>query len=124
MDRRTEITDRHLNYLKSVILSQLLLEANDELKGSNAYKHNIKLQVNRTSKMLEDTFKNDYAMIYANNQEMCTNVLNKIDGLVDKIKTASIDELVMIDAIINKYFENQEWFINHEGAEFLKLNNE
>ena len=124
MDRRPEITDRHLNYLKSVILSQLLLEANDELKGSNAYKHNIKLQVNRTSKMLEDTFKNDYAMIYANNQEMCTNVLNKIDSLVDKIKTASIDELVMIDAIIDKYFENQEWFINHEGAEFLKLNNE
>jgi hypothetical protein len=122
MDRTTEITDRHLNYLKVVILSQLLLEANDELKGSQAYKQNIKLQVNRTSEMLENVFKNDYTIIYANNPEICTNVLNKIDMLVNKLKSASIDELVMIDAIVDKYYDNQEWFIKHENAEFLKLN--
>ena len=122
MDRTTEITDRHLNYLKVVILSQLLLEANDELKGSQAYRQNIKLQVNRTSEMLENVFKNDYTIIYANNPEICTNVLNKIDMLVNKLKSASIDELVMIDAIVDKYYDNQEWFIKHENAEFLKLN--
>jgi len=121
MDRGEQITDRHLNYLKVVILSQLLLEANDELKGSNAYKHNIKLQINRTSDMLERVFKDDYSIIYTNNPEMCTNVLNKIDGLIDKIKTASIDELVMIDAVVDKYYENQDWFIKNENAEFLKL---
>ena len=121
MDRGEQITDRHLNYLKVVILSQLLLEANDELKGSNAYKHNIKLQINRTSDMLERVFKDDYSIIYTNNPEMCTNVLNKIDGLIDKIKTATIDELVMIDAVVDKYYENQDWFIKNENAEFLKL---
>ena len=121
MDRGEQITDRHLNYLKVVVLSQLLLEANDELKGSNAYKHNIKLQINRTSDMLERVFKDDYSIIYTNNPEMCTNVLNKIDGLIDKIKTASIDELVMIDAVVEKYYENQDWFIKNENAEFLKL---
>ncbi len=121
MDRGEQITDRHLNYLKVVVLSQLLLEANDELKGSNAYKHNIKLQINRTSDMLERVFKDDYSIIYTNNPEMCTNVLNKIDGLIDKIKTASIDELVMIDAVVDKYYENQDWFIKNENAEFLKL---
>ena len=116
MDRGEKITDRHLNYLKVVVLSQLLLEANDELKGSNAYKHNIKLQINRTSDMLERVFKDDYSIIYTNNPEMCTNVLNKIDGLIDKIKTASIDELVMIDAVVDKYYENQDWFIKNENA--------
>ncbi len=121
MDRGEQITDRHLNYLKVVVLSQLLLEANDELKGSNAYKHNIKLQINRTSDMLERVFKDDYSIIYTNNPEMCTNVLNKIDGLIDKIKTATIDELVMIDAVVDKYYENQDWFIKNENAEFLKL---
>lgn len=121
MDRGEQITDRHLNYLKVVILSQLLLEANDELKGSQAYKYNIKLQINRTSDMLERVFKDDYSIIYANNPEICTNVLNKIDNLIDKIKTATVDELVMIDAVIEKYYENQDWFIKHENAEFLKL---
>lgn len=118
---KEELTDRHLNYLKVVVLSQLLLEANDELKGSQAYKHNIKLQINRTSDMLERVFKLDYALVYNNNPEICTNVLNKIDSLVNKIKDATVDELVMIDAIVDKYYENQNWFIKHQDAEFLKL---
>ena len=32
-----------------------------------------------------------------------------------------IDELVMIDAVIDKYKDNQEWFMEHESADFLKL---
>ena len=33
---------------------------------------------------------------------------------MDKIKNSDIDELVMIDAVIDKYKENQEWFMEHE----------
>ena len=40
---------------------------------------------------------------------------------MDKIKNSDIDELVMIDAIIDKYIDNQEWFMKHESADFLKL---
>jgi hypothetical protein len=40
---------------------------------------------------------------------------------MDKIKNSDIDELVMIDAIIDKYKENQEWFMEHASADFLKL---
>ncbi len=121
MDRKEQINDRHLNYLKCVLLSQLLLEANDELKGSHAYKQNVKLQVNKTSKILEQVYKEGFNVIYDNNPEMCTNVLNKIDKLLDAIKNASIDELVMIDAVVDKYKENKEWFVEHANAEFLKL---
>jgi hypothetical protein len=52
---------------------------------------------------------------------MTTNVLRKITTLMDKIKNSDIDELVMLDAVIDKYKENQEWFMQHESAEFLKL---
>mgnify|MGYP003670232773 FL=1 len=116
-----DINDRHLNYLKSVILSQLLLEANDELKGSNAFKHNVKLQVNKTSTILESVYKEGYNVVYHNNPEMCTNVLNKIDSLIHKIKTASIDELVMIDALVDNYFENKDELVKTQTAEFEKL---
>jgi len=116
-----DINDRHLNYLKSVMLSQLLLEANDELKGSNAFKQNVKLQVNKTSTILESVYKEGYNVVYYNNPEMCTNVLNKIDSLIHKIKTASIDELVMIDALVDNYFENKDELVKTQTAEFEKL---
>ncbi len=121
MDREKQINDRHLNYLKCVLLSQLLLEANDELKGSHAYKQNVKLQVNKTSKILEEVYKEGFNVIYDNNPEMCTNVLNKIDSLIHKIKVASIDELVIIDALVDQYFNNKEEINETQTAEFTKI---
>ena len=52
---------------------------------------------------------------------MTTNVLNKLEALVDKLSTSSVDELVMIDSVIDKYHENKEWFKKHGEAEFLKI---
>ena len=125
MDRKEQvnetINDKHLNYLKSVLISQLLLEANDELRGSKAFKQNVKHQVNKTSKILENEYQQDFNVIYNNNPEMCTNVLNKIDNLIHKIKTASIDELVMIDALVDNYFENKEELIETQSTEFTKI---
>jgi hypothetical protein len=126
MDREEQvinevISDKHLNYLKSVLISQLLLEANDELKGSKAFRQNIKYQVGKTNKLLEEVYQEGFNTVYHNNPEMCINVLNKIDGLIHKIKTASIDELVMIDALVDKYFENKDEINEIETAEFTKI---
>ena len=115
------ISDRHLAYLKCVLISQLLLEANDDLKGSKAFKQNVKLQVNKTSKLLEGVYQEGFNTVYHNNPEMCTNVLNKIDSLTHKIKTATIDELVMIDALVDNYFQNKEEHNKNQTAEFTKI---
>jgi len=115
------INDRHLAYLKCVLISQLLLEANDELKGSKAFKQNVKLQVNKTSNILESVYQEGFNVVYNNNPEMCTNVLNKIDSLMHSIKTASIDELVMIEALVKQYKENKEEINKTQITEFTKL---
>ena len=115
------INDRHLAYLKCVLISQLLLEANDDLKGSKAFKQNVKLQVNKTSNILESVYQEGFNVIYNNNPEMCTNVLNKIDSLMHSIKTASIDELVMIEALVKQYKENKEEINKTQITEFTKL---
>ena len=60
------ISDRHLNYLKSVLISQLLLESNDELQGSKGFKQNVKHQVNKTSKILEKEYQQGFNVIYNN----------------------------------------------------------
>ena len=110
-----------LNYLKAILLSQLLIETMDSLKGSGFYKESVKYNVNRSIKELEQVFNTNYNNIYDNNPEMTTNVLNKLEALVDKLSTSSVDELVMIDSVIDKYHENKEWFKKHGEAEFLKI---
>jgi len=99
----------------------LLLEANDQLKGTNRYKQSVKQQVNKVNEMLEPIAKAEFDKLYSIDPEMVTNILNKIEALIDKIKGSSIDDLVMIDAVIDKYMENKEWFAKHGDAEFLKL---
>ena len=125
MDREEQIEEtlnpRYLNYLKSVLMAQLLLEANDELKGSEAFRQNIKYQVGKTNKPLEQVYQQGFNTIYYNNPEMCTNVLNKIDSLIHKIKVASIDELVIIDALVDQYFKNKEEINETQTAEFTKI---
>jgi len=125
MDREEQIEEtlnpRYLNYLKSVLIAQLLLEANDELKGSEAFKQNIKYQVGKTNKLLEQVYQQGFNTIYYNNPEMCTNVLNKIDSLIHKIKVASIDELVIIDALVDQYFKNKDEINETQTAEFTKI---
>ena len=122
MDREEQvISDKHLNYLKCVLISQLLLEANDELKGSKAFKQNVKYQVGKTNQILEQVYQEGFNTVYHNNPEMCLNVLNKIDGLIHKIKTATIDELVIIDALVDQYFNNKEEINETQTAEFTKI---
>jgi hypothetical protein len=122
MDREEQvISDKHLNYLKCVMISQLLLEANDDLKGSKAFKQNVKYQVGKTNQILEQVYQEGFNTVYHNNPEMCINVLNKIDGLIHKIKTATIDELVMIDALVDQYFNNKEEINETQTAEFTKI---
>ena len=77
--------------------------------------------MNKTSNILERIYQEGFNSVYHNNPEMCTNVLNKIDSLIHKIKTASIDELVMIDALVDNYFENKDELIKTQKAEFNKI---
>lgn len=110
-----------LNYLKTVLLSQLLLEANDQLKLTKQYKLNVKNQINKLDAMLEDVVREEFNTVYDTDPQMVTNILNKIESLIDKIKGSSIDELVMLDAIVDKYQENKDWFKEYANAEFLKI---
>jgi len=115
------MNDTQLNYLKSVLLSQLLLEANDQLKMTKQYKLNVKNQINKLDVMLEDVVREEFNTVYDTDPQMVTNILNKIESLIDKIKGSSIDELVMLDAIVDKYQDNKEWFKEYANAEFLKI---
>ena len=108
-----------LEYLKSV--SQLLLEANESLYFTTQYKQTIKNLINRLNKELEQVVFQEYTKVYKTDPEMTTNILRSIEDVVVKLQTSTIDELVMINSIIDKYKENKEWFVKYGNAEFLRI---
>jgi len=77
--------NKQLDYLKVVLLGQLTIEAIDDLAGTNKYNHVLKQQGQRFLKMLEKEVQDDYNTVYLNNEEMASNVLNKVSSLMDKI---------------------------------------
>ena len=116
-----EVNAIQLEYLKSVLLSQLLLEANESLFFTTQYKQQIKHKINSLNKDLEEVVRNEYQKVYQTSPETTTNVLRAIENIISKLQKSTIDELVMIDSVIDKYKNNKEWFVEHAEAEFLRL---
>ena len=110
-----------LEYLKFVLLSKLTLEANENLYFTQQYKQQIKNLGKRLNHELESVVREEYEKIYNTDREMTTNILRSIEELIQKISKSTIDDLVLLNAVIDKYKDNKEWFIEHANAEFLKL---
>ncbi len=121
MEEQQKITTEQISYLKSVVLSQLLLEANEALSNTTAYRQNLKQQINRVNNILEPIVRQEFDSIYNSDPEMTTNILNKIDLLVNKIASYQMEEFVILEAVIEKYHNNKEWFLEHTASEFLRI---
>ena len=122
MSEQGKITAEQITYLKSIILSQLLLEANESLVNTNVYKQSLKQQINRMNGILEPIVRQEFDGVYNSDPEMTTNILNKVESLVDKISSYQIEELVILEAVVEKYENNKEWFLEHTASDFLKIN--
>ena len=121
MNKQEQITAEQITYLKSVILSQLLLEANESLVNTTVYKQSLKQQINRMNGILEPIVRQEFDGIYNSEPEMTTNILNKIDSIVSKIASYQIEELVILEAVVEKYEDNKEWFLKYAESDFLKI---
>ena len=119
---KTKITNEQIMFLKSILLSQLLLEANESLITTNRYKQDLKQQGNRMINILEPIVRESFDVIYESDPMMTTNILNKVDSLIDRIsKFKTIEEVVILEAIVEKYENNKEWFMEYAQSEFLRL---
>ena len=121
MQEQQQITAEQITYLKSVVLSQLLLEANESLMNTTVYKQSLKQQINRMNGILEPIVREEFDGIYKSDPEMTTNILNKIESIVTKICSYQLEELVILDAVVDKYENNKEWFLEHTASEFLRI---
>lgn len=96
--------------VKSLILSQLLLETNDTLVGSKFYRQEFKRDLNRCITSLEAFTERYYSKMYNNDPQMATNVINKLETLVTAMSTSSIEELAMIGGLIENISDEPIYF--------------
>lgn len=106
-----------LQRLKIVLFSQLLLEAIEGIKTERQ----LKFYLNKAVNELENIVNKDYANIYNIDPEMCTNIMREMEDLITKISKMQVDEIVLLNAVHDKYLQNKEWFTEHGNAEFLRL---
>jgi hypothetical protein len=122
MEEQTKITNEQIMFLKSILLSQLLLEANESLITTDRYKQNLKQQGNRMINILEPIVRESFDVVYESDPMMTTNILNKVDSLINRIaKFRTIEEVVILEAIVDKYENNKEWFLKYAESDFLKI---
>ena len=105
--------DQARTYVKSLILSQLLLEANDELEGTPFYDTRLSVDVKRLEKTLIKQIDKQFMNIYNADTALIHNIMFRIEGLIKKLSSCQIDDLTMLDFIIDKYLENNNWILEN-----------
>jgi len=116
-----EVSKETISYLKSVLTSQLLLEANEELVLTNRYKGSLKQQINRVNGMLEPIVREEFDSVYQSDPEMTTNILNKIDSVISVISKLDLDELVIVEGLLSDYEANKEEYLKDAQANIDKI---
>ena len=115
------VSKETISYLKSVLTSQLLLEANEELVLTNRYKGSLKQQINRLNGMLEPIVREEFDSVYQSDPEMTTNILNKIDSVISTISKLDLDELVIVEGLLSDYEDNKEEYLKNAQANIDKI---
>ena len=115
------VSKETISYLKSVLTSQLLLEANEELVLTNRYKGSLKQQINRVNGMLEPIVREEFDSVYQSDPEMTTNILNKIDSVINTVSKLDLDELVIVEGLLSDYEANKEEYLKNAQAQIDKV---
>lgn len=108
--------------LKVILLSQLLIEANDDIKGSTLYKGKLKVFGKQYINQLGTAIRQTDA-IYEENATMYTNLTKNLEQLVEKLTHCSTQDLVMINQIHEHYKDNKTDWDSVFGVEMQALNN-
>ena len=89
---------------KSIILNQLALNANVDIKNTPLYKHNIKRLLNPLINELIKLEKKEYDLI--DSEDITENVSSNILSFVDIIMKNDLCDSVILMNIISAYYKN------------------
>ena len=97
--------------VKRVILSQLLLELDDELKedySDDKYIHGL---LERCDKAFERLIREAYKRMYDIDKTFLINLLKNVDGAVDKISKVEVQNFIPLNNLLEDFSKNPEKYI-------------
>lgn len=106
--------------LKVIILSQLLIEANDDIKLTPIYKGKLKVFGKQYINQLGLAIK-QMDTVYQADPEMMTNVMANFEQLAETLVNLDVHGMVMINQIYQHYKDNREEWIKKFKVEVKKL---
>lgn len=113
--------DLRIDGLKVVMLSALLSEAIDDMKGTNLYKQNIKKAGNNFQKMLEP-FVKQVDGIYESNPELTLNLFRETEEFIEKVAKFNLVDFAMMNQIREAYTKDPRKFQEDFPIELKKIN--
>jgi hypothetical protein len=106
--------------LKRVILTQLLLELDDELLIDYENNPNFKNHLNKSNKAAERIASKQYDRLYGVDKTILQNLMREIDELTSRMASLKMTDFVHLNKLLLKYKLNPEKY-QEKTAEFDKI---
>lgn len=116
----TLTADLQQKSLKVIMLSQLLVEAMDDIKGTDLYKAKVKIHGRTLNNLLGPIIRQTKSINEAD-PEMAMNIYNNIDRLMEKIAGLDLTGLLMVNQIHDHYSQHPDDWENFFQLELEKL---
>lgn len=100
--------------LNAMILNQLAMEANDQLKDTPEYDNYLNNQVRKTNQILQRKAEKMLKHAYGAEQEMLFNVFNSIDNFTKKFALKMPHSCFFLNSIIDDYDKDPSKFLNRD----------
>jgi hypothetical protein len=110
----------HGKVLNAMILNQLAMEANDQLKDTPEYDNYLNNQVRKTNQILQRKAEKMLKHAYGAEQEMLFNVFNSIENFTKKFALKMPHSCFFLNSIIDEYDKDPTKFLNR-NVELNKL---
>lgn len=107
--------------LKSFLLNQLAIEANESLIGSLDHNKYLKNQLLKANKELQRNTEKNIFRTYNANQEFTINIFKAIDGTVDLLSDMLPHSYFYICKLIQDYKDNPEKVQSETVVELQKI---
>lgn len=106
--------------VKRTILTQLLIELDDELIADHEDIPQFRKLLERSNKEAERIAVKNYDRLYAIDKTILQNLMNTIDGITDKMSGLDVADFIYLDKAVKEFIENPEKF-REEEVELIKI---
>lgn len=95
----------NLQIAKSIIMNQLCVEANEDLKSLPIYKQSLKFHLNKAIELLEQRLP-EFNEAYEQAEEFMQYSQVRIEAIIPQLTKLRVDELVYLSHFIELYNKN------------------